>query len=236
MIGERIAIAGVLAGRKTTILKMAERAKEEGADALELRFDRIKVDKDEAVLLLKGIKKLGLPIIGTKRPAWPREDRKEFFSAIIPFVDAVDLEIEEEIEAIVRMAKAKGKKVIISYHNYEETPATEILENILDSMRDRGADIVKIATFIKSKEDLARLLLLTEDWKRLPIITIGMGEIGRLSRIIAPIFGSCLTYGYINKPQAPGQMKVSTLKREIKNSYLLEICNTLAYFRKKGFN
>ncbi|MDI6752100.1 MAG: type I 3-dehydroquinate dehydratase, partial [bacterium] len=85
----------------------------------------------------------------------------------------------------------------------------------LDSMRKKGADITKIATFIKNREDLARLLLLTNNYKALPIITIGMGKIGMISRVIAPIFGSCLAYGYINKPQAPGQMKVSALKKEI---------------------
>jgi 3-dehydroquinate dehydratase-1 len=178
------------------------------------------VNKDEAVRLLKEIKRVGLSIIGTKRPAFPGEDRKGFFSAIIPFVDAVDLEVEEKTENIVSMVKAKGKEVIISYHNYEETPETEILKDILDSMRKKGADIVKIATFIKNKEDLVNLLLLTNSYKTLPIITIGMGEIGRISRIIAPIFGSCLTYGYINKPQAPGQMKVSTLKKEIERLYV----------------
>ncbi|MBU1599511.1 type I 3-dehydroquinate dehydratase [bacterium] len=215
MIGKEIAIAGVLAGRPEKILNLAEKAKKDGADVLEFRFDRIQVDTDEAVQLLKAIKKLGLCIVGTKRPVLKGEDRGDFFSAIIPFVDAIDLEVEEEIESIVKLAKAKEKKVIISYHNYEETPKSETLKKILDSMRKKGADIAKIATFIKSREGLVRLLLLTSNYKALPIITIGMGDIGRISRIIAPIFGSCLTYGYINKPQAPGQMKLSTLKKEI---------------------
>lgn len=215
MIGKGLKIAGVLAGSPKKIQKMAERAKEDGADTLEFRFDRIQANEDEAVRLLTSIKKLGLSIIGTKRPTFSGEDRKGFFSAIIPFVDAIDLEVEEEIESIVSMAKAKGKRVIVSYHNYEETPETGTLKKILDSMGKKGADIVKIATFIKNREDLVRLLLLTNSYKALPIIYIGMGEIGRISRIIAPIFGSCLTYGYINKPQAPGQMKVSTLKKEI---------------------
>ncbi|MDI6751904.1 MAG: hypothetical protein QME07_03495, partial [bacterium] len=100
MIGEGIKIAGVLAGRPKSILQMAERAKTDGADTLELRFDKIKVNKDEAVLLLKEIKKLGLSIIGTKRPVFPGEDRQNFFSAIIPFVDLIDLEVEEKIEGI----------------------------------------------------------------------------------------------------------------------------------------
>ena len=215
MIGEGIKIAGVLAGRPKSILNLAKIAKTDGADILELRFDKIKVNEDEAAGLLKSIKKLGLSIIGTKRPAFHGEDRQDFFSAIIPFVDVIDLEVEEKIEGIVSMAKTKGKRVIVSYHNYEETPKPGDLKKILDSMRKKGADIVKIATFIKRREDLARLLLLTNNYKALPIITIGMGKIGTVSRVIAPIFGSCLTYGYINRPQAPGQMKVSMLKREI---------------------
>lgn len=215
MIGEGLKIIGVLAGRSKSIFNLAERAKKDGADALELRFDKIKVDSNEAIQLLKSIRTLGLSIIGTKRPAFRGEDREGFFFAIIPFSDAIDLEVEEDTKSIVKMAKAKGKKVIISYHNYEETPEPDDLKKILDSMKKKGADIGKLATFIKSREDLANLLLLTNNYKDLPIVTIGMGELGRISRIVAPIFGSCLTYGYINKPQAPGQMKVSTLKKEI---------------------
>ena len=41
-----------------------------------------------------------------------------------------------------------------------------------------------------------------------PVCTIAMGEIGAHSRIIAPVYGSLLTYGYVRKPVAPGQMRV----------------------------
>ncbi len=50
--------------------------------------------------------------------------------------------------------------VIISYHNYSETPSDEALEALVEDMFDEGADIAKIATTAKCVEDSARMLAL----------------------------------------------------------------------------
>jgi len=40
-----------------------------------------------------------------------------------------------------------------------------------------------------------------------------MGNIGKHSRIMAPIYGSLLTYGYVRNPVAPGQMRVDEIRK-----------------------
>ena len=44
------------------------------------------------------------------------------------------------------------------------------------------------------------------------VCTIAMGDLDRHSRVIAPIYGSVMTYGYVDAPTAPGQLRVDELK------------------------
>ena len=49
-----------------------------------------------------------------------------------------------------------------------------------------------------------------------PVCAIAMGEIGAHSRIMAPVYGSQFTYGYVRKPVAPGQMRVDRIIEGLK--------------------
>jgi 3-dehydroquinate dehydratase-1 len=40
---------------------------------------------------------------------------------------------------------------------------------------------------------------------------IAMGNIGRHLRAVAPLYGSVLTYGFVAKSTAPGQMSLAEL-------------------------
>jgi 3-dehydroquinate dehydratase-1 len=51
---------------------------------------------------------------------------------------------------------------------------------------------------------------------KIPICTISMGELGAISRIAAPIFGSAITYGYVTRETAPGQISVSDIDSALK--------------------
>jgi 3-dehydroquinate dehydratase-1 len=43
-----------------------------------------------------------------------------------------------------------------------------------------------------------------------------MGSLGLHSRICAPVYGSLLTYGYVRRPVAPGQIRVDRLLEGLK--------------------
>jgi 3-dehydroquinate dehydratase len=48
---------------------------------------------------------------------------------------------------------------------------------------------------------------------------MGMGPMGTLSRITAPLFHACLLYGYIGTPTASGQLPYRELQDRIRALY-----------------
>jgi 3-dehydroquinate dehydratase-1 len=71
-------------------------------------------------------------------------------------------------------------------------------------MRGLGADIVKIAVKTETVAEVSRLLALLEDASG-PLAVMGMGALGRASRLLFAKAGSVLNYGWLDKPQVPGQ-------------------------------
>jgi 3-dehydroquinate dehydratase-1 len=197
-------------------LDSAFMAKKLGADILEIRIDLLEVDVDK---LIKDVKQLGMPIIITNRSnhdggAWkgPEDDRISGLISVLQLADAVDIELcANDVDIVIKRAKTLGKTVIVSTHDFGKTPDTEVMRGILEESFSVGADIAKLAVMALSFEDVLRLLELTLLSKK-PVCTIAMGEKGRHSRVVAPIYGSVMTYGYIGTATAPGQLRVDELK------------------------
>ncbi len=199
-------------------IESAIEAKKLGADILELRIDLL-----DDVRKLPELRKLGLPVIITNRMkqeggAWQGSEKgriKKLLS-LLPDADAVDIELcAEERDDVVKEAKSTGKTVIISTHDFQRTPENNIMLGIMRESFEAGADIAKLAVTPQSFEDVLRLLEVTLHSKG-KVCTIAMGDIGKHSRIIAPIYGSVMAYGYVDAPKAPGQLRVDDLKHILK--------------------
>ena len=117
---------------------------------------------------------------------------------------------------IIESAHVAGVKVLTSRHYFGETPKKEELIMRLCKMQDLEADIVKIAVMPKSERDVLTLLDATLAMKELhnetPVVTMAMGEIGVISRIVGKTFGSAITFGCAAKASAPGQIAARDLK------------------------
>ena len=129
----------------------------------------------------------------------------------------VDIEFDGPVDwkkDMVSFAKKLGKKVIISYHDFERTPTTAELNTLVESMQKEGADLVKLACLADSPVACARLLSLYERYKN--ILVIGMGPHGSITRIAAPFLGAPFTFaaGRAGKT-APGQLTFSEMQRTI---------------------
>jgi 3-dehydroquinate dehydratase-1 len=221
--GQEPALVAVIWGKN--IKELGARAKKDGADILEVRLDKFKqLNQSSLQESLRDIKKLGLPLIATARHIdeggereIKEEERLHLLQSVFPYVDAIDIELRTQsilLNEIVREGQKLRKKMIISYHNLKETPAEKEITRITEKAKVAGADIVKIATFAREAEDIARLMDFTYHFSAGPIASISMGEIGSISRIIAPLFGSCLGYGYLEESAAPGQLSVSALRNQ----------------------
>jgi len=103
---------------------------------------------------------------------------------------------------------------VISFHDFRGTPSLKRLREIFRCSRLAGADIVKIATHVGGARDLAVLLQLQAS-ARAPLATMGMGPLGKVSRLVLAAAGSRLNYGYLDKPQVPGQWPALELVRRI---------------------
>ncbi|ATF26237.1 MULTISPECIES: type I 3-dehydroquinate dehydratase [Brochothrix] len=134
------------------------------------------------------------------------------------FFDAIDIEQawEEEMSgSLIQSAKSNGLVSLVSHHNFEETPSLEAMVTLLSKAEQLGGDIPKLAVMPQTKMDVLRLLeatlLLSGRSKGQPVITMSMGELGQVSRVIGSFSGSALTFGSLQQASAPGQIEVETL-------------------------
>lgn len=141
--------------------------------------------------------------------------KQKLFLAIESGAKFVDIEIEtpeDQRKEIIDQARKYSCKVIISYHNYKETPGLKELFRITDECYKSGADIAKVATMVNSTVDNSRLMALYSIGK--PLVAIGMGELGKVSRIAAIMLGAEFTFAApdTGKPTAPGQIGFSSMQ------------------------
>ena len=194
---------------------------------LEIRIDRFRrLEENYIVSKVRSFKKLGLPLIATIRSTQEGGARKlsdssrlKIFRRVLPFVNAVDIEFAsfQLRKNLVPLVHRLKKKTIFSYHHFASTPSERAMIHLIQRAKRAGADIVKMAVTPKSKNDLARLLLVTNQYRDKNLIMIAMGRLGTPSRVLAPLFGSLLTYTFVGKkPQAPGQLSLHRLLQEIK--------------------
>jgi len=186
-------------------------------DLVELRLDRLPPGtawQTQAGLL----ESRGLPVILTLRLAnegghWTRPDRERLpvFAEAAKVVSLLDVEFKSLIaHEVAALAKSEGKQVIVSFHDFEKTPAYVELAAVAEEAQ-AFASIVKISTMAHTQADLAILeKLLAGGWQT-PVCVMGMGPIGAASRLTFASKGSCLTYGYLDQPSAPGQWSAADL-------------------------
>ena len=138
-------------------------------------------------------------------------------SDLIDFVDVECFTGDKEVSEIVEYAHAHGVYVVMSNHDYHNTPDYEEIVSRLKLMQEKDADIPKIALMPQSKSDVLTLLKATldmhEKYADRPIITMSMGADGVISRLAGEVFGSCLTFGAAKAASAPGQINVADLDR-----------------------
>ena len=207
------------------------------ADVLEIRLDRIwekkvKPEIEESRAFIRGLKqKTKKPLILTiRRPEeneapvpgmLPDESRLPFFEALIPAVDAVDVEIGSPVAGkVIRLAVKVKKPVIGSYHNFRRLPPDNTLYEKMGRAKNLGADVFKVAALIENPKETIRLLLFCSlFFKSHLICAVGMGKGSALSRVVAPLFGSVLTYASLSAKTAPGQPDVKTLSADLRRFY-----------------
>lgn len=189
-------------------------------DLVELRMDYMKQPLD-----LESVRNTTkLPIIATNR----RSDQRGFLqcpdaerlATLMEACDAgfdyVDLELNtSSTEEFVDYVKDAGVKLIISYHNFKETPSNDFLDEIKNRELDLGADVCKIVgTAVSPMDNVTYLVFLAENPGD-DLVCFGMGQQGVMSRIFSPLFGGAFTYASTRSgmESAPGQLTIADLRK-----------------------
>ncbi len=144
--------------------------------------------------------------------------RRRLYERFLPVAAFVDVEVRSlrALAGTVAKAKTGGVCVVASFHDFLAVPGAERLRELVGRAMDGGADVFKLAAMVHGPGDLARLLDLMESERRLPLAVMGMGPLGRVSRLALAASGSVFNYGYLGKrPQVPGQWPAADLRERI---------------------
>ena len=136
-----------------------------------------------------------------------------------PAVEAVDIELATlrsgRGQHVVDRAREHGIAVVVSTHDFTETPDRERLRDLLDAASERG-DVAKLAVTATDVTDVLDLLTVTAEATRdgQAVATMAMGEVGRHSRVVTPLYGSRIGYAPLDRERAtaPGQYDLETFR------------------------
>ena len=184
------------------------------ADIVELRIDYIPELQNALTCIEKSLKSKTKPVIITNRPEreggkfkGSEQDRLHLLQKAIELgADYVDV----EYDSINQISRRNSSKIIISHHNFKETPHNLI--KIYNDICQHKPDIVKIVTYANDITDNIRIFELLKSAK-VPTISFCMGELGYISRILTSRFGGFLTFASLEKGKesALGQLTVNEL-------------------------
>jgi 3-dehydroquinate dehydratase I len=190
---------------------------------VELRIDKFPEIQRSVLSFLRVARRPGLRVIGTVR--WKRESgggglditerqRLDIYREIMDYVDYIDVEIKSRIAAeVAAHAKSRGKKVILSYHDFKKTPSMKMLERICGEGRKLKPDIIKVAVRVNSPEELFELMSFTYYYsKKFSLVVAPMGT-SLIERLMPLSLGSLFTYAAMDETTAPGQPSLDSLKR-----------------------
>ncbi len=220
--------AGVLAEVAAAVAK--------GPDLLEWRVDFFAgiAETERVVALAQQIRQAaGVPLVFTRRSireggepiALSESAVRDLYLAVnaaggADFFDYESSSPPADFEAVRAAVQTRGAQLIASFHNFQQTPSQAELLARFSAMAEAGADVVKIAVMPNSMEDVLTLLsatLAARQQLAVPVISMSMGGLGSVSRLVGAAFGSCVTFAVGAKASAPGQVPVADLQavREI---------------------
>lgn len=214
------------------ILQQARALGALGVDIAEWRMDHCPAVCEEAFLAhcLPALRRaLGeMPLLATfrtKGEGGAREISAEDYlslnlrairSGMIDLVDAEVLMGDAMVQTLVRSAHEAGVLILLSNHDFAQTPPVGEMVRRLRKMQSLGGDLLKIAVMPHTRADVLALLeascAVSDDPAAPPVVTMSMGELGVLTRLCGAFSGSVLTFGAAEQASAPGQIPARELR------------------------
>jgi 3-dehydroquinate dehydratase I len=209
-------VVGVVSSR--TELDFAIRIAEP-PDLFELRLDRLVrvIDRLETKL-----SRLRAPLIITARhpmegganrlSALQRHNLLSRFLSRARYID-VELRSAPGFRSLLRLARKRNVRRIISVHHLKSTPSPNRLQAQARAAKTHGADIFKVATRTDSLAQVKRLIdFVGAKDIHVSVSAMGIGRLGAASRVLLACCGSPLVYVSLGRSGIEGQMSLEQLR------------------------
>ena len=212
--------ASILPKTVKEALRLIKKAEGEEADLIEIRLDTLTEYERLAEIAKHG----SVPMIATNRSTkeggkFQGEEEKRMdilLKAAESGFSYIDVELSApNLGEFVSKLREIGVKPIISFHDFKKTPTLEEMDEILRLELKAGAELCKIITTAERIEDNLKVLeFVSKASQKSKLICFAMGELGKPSRILSPLFGAYFTIASLGRGRetAPGQLTLRELK------------------------
>lgn len=189
----------------------------------ELRFDL-------SSFSLPDLKKLQQPeklIFTCRKGRFSEEERMDAYTIALELgIAFIDLDFETDGELLNKLKpflNGSSTALILSQHNFRETPSLDALKRSIRTAFDLGADYAKIITTARHSDDLRTIYSLYNQEVVGRLVAFAMGELGAETRVKNLFLGAPFTYAAFSQKEktAPGQLDLqqtiewySNLKQE----------------------
>ena len=204
----------------TEALDLIEKAENQNADFIEVRLDSLKKHDKLADITHSS----NTPLIATNRSTncqgkfsgSETERQKILTEAVRNGFEYVDIELSTpKLQNITSNLREMGAKPIVSFHDFNETPSSSQLNKILEKEVASGAEVCKIVTTAKLVGDNLKVLdFMSKFSKNARIVCFAMGELGKPSRLLSPVFGAFFTIASLERGRrtAQGQLTIQEMR------------------------
>ncbi len=134
-----------------------------------------------------------------------------------PFLLDIEFNTIKNNKNFLRYLRNTNTDLLISWHNFKQTPSESILKKQYFKMK-KFSNNIKIVTTAKTVNDIPKILSLYNNKKNTRLVAFCMSDIGKISRLLSLFLGSPFTYVSLGKPIAPGQLRLDEIKSMLMRS------------------
>ena len=210
----------ILPKNNVEALSLIEKAEKAKADLIEVRLDCLEISRHLSDISAS----TKIPLIATNKlqsetgffDGTDSERQQTILKAAKNGFEYVDVDLlSPKHKELISQLKMLGAKPIVSYHKFDGALNVSAMEKVLDEEIASGASICKIVTTAKQVEDtLPALSFVSFASRKAKLVCFCMGEHGKVSRLLSPVFGAFLTFASLDEGDetAAGQMTIQEMR------------------------
>jgi len=190
------------------------------SDLFEIRFDFLtKSEILNSMDILEEIKSKSIFTLRSKKDRGYFSGSEKERIALLKFLfDSNPLYVDIELSTIksdpslLDHINKDKKKLLLSWHEFENTPSDIELERKIEEMIS-FTNMIKIVTMAKNPSDAIRLMYLYDKYPNVNLISYAMGDAGMISRVLCTLVGNApFSYASLKTPTGPGQLSVIQMR------------------------